>query len=94
MLYYVDYCVNWYTSEELGKWFVDIIGKIFHVNFLGYSHMFMSISISQLKKQYISVDQAIHATSIVTKYLDTTTIKENPKFHKTTFTHDMILIHN
>ena len=32
---YVDYCVYWYTSEALGKWFVGDIGKIFHVSFLG-----------------------------------------------------------
>ena len=42
-----DYdCVYWYKYEELGKWFVDALGKIFHVNFLGYLHYFMSISIS------------------------------------------------
>ena len=40
---YVDDCVNWYTNEDLGKWFVDTLGKIFHVNFLGYAHWFMSI---------------------------------------------------
>ena len=34
VLYYVDECVNWYTSEELGKWFVDIHGIIFRVIFL------------------------------------------------------------
>ena len=25
VLYCVDYCVYWYTSETLGKWFVDTI---------------------------------------------------------------------
>ena len=34
VLSYVDDCVNWYTSEALGKWFLDTLGKIFHVNFL------------------------------------------------------------
>ena len=41
VLSYVDYCVYWYTSEAVGKWFVDTLGKRFHVNFLGYSHWFM-----------------------------------------------------
>ena len=43
VLYYVDDCVYFYTNEDLGKWFVDTLGKIFHVNFLGYAHWFMSI---------------------------------------------------
>ena len=34
VLSYVDYCVYWYTSEELLKWFVDTLGNIFHVKFL------------------------------------------------------------
>ena len=45
VLSYVDDCLHWYISEGLGKWFVDTLGKIFHVNFLGYAHWFMSISI-------------------------------------------------
>ena len=48
VLYYVDDCVCWYTSEALGKLFVDTLGKIFQVNFLGYPHWFMSISITQM----------------------------------------------
>ena len=48
-LSYVNDCVYWYTYEALGKWFVDTLGKIFHVKFLGYSHWFMSIIISQMK---------------------------------------------
>ena len=54
----IDDCVYWYTSEELGKWFVDTLGKIFHVNFLVYAHSFTSIRISQLKEHSISVYQA------------------------------------
>ena len=50
----------------------------------------MSISISQLKYYSISMDQDKYVTSIVEKYLDTATIKENPIFRKTTFIHDMI----
>ena len=46
---YVDDCVYWYTNEDLGKWFVDTLGKRFHVKFLGYAHWFMSIRIYQLK---------------------------------------------
>ena len=38
VLSYVYDSVYWYTSEELGKWFVDKIGKILHVKFLGYAH--------------------------------------------------------
>ena len=74
VLYYVDCCIYWYTSEALGKWFVDTLGKRFHVNFLGYAHWFMSIRISQMKDHSISVDQARYATSIVAKYLDTATV--------------------
>ena len=47
VLYYVDDCVYWYTNEDPGKLFVDTLGKRFHVNFLGFSHWFMSIRISQ-----------------------------------------------
>ena len=58
VLYYADDCVYWYTYEKVVKWFVDTLGNIFHVNFLGYVHWFMFISISQLNEYYISVDQA------------------------------------
>ena len=67
VLSYVDDCVYWYTNEDLGKWFVDTLGKRFHVNFLGYAHWVMSIRIPQMKDHYISVDQARYATSIVVK---------------------------
>ena len=75
VLSYVDDCIYWYTYEEIGKWFVDTLGKIFHANFLGYAHRFMSVRISQLKDHYISVDQAIYATYVVARYLYTATIK-------------------
>ena len=90
VLSYVDDFVYWYTNEDIGKWFVDSLGKRFHVNFLGYAHWFMSIIISQLKDHSISVDQARYATSIVAKYLDTSTVKVRNKFYKTTFPDDMI----
>ena len=90
VLSYVDDCVYWYTSEAPGKWFVDTLGNIFHVNFLGYAHWFMSIRISQIKDHSISVDQDIYATSIVEKYLDTSTVKSSKKFYKTTLSSDMI----
>ena len=67
VLSYVDDCVYCYTNEDIGKWFVDTLGKIFHVNLLGYAHWFMSIRISQMKDHYIYVDQARYATSIVAK---------------------------
>ena len=60
------------------------------MKFLGYAHWFMSIIISQLKVHSISVDQAIYATSIVEKYLDTVTVKVSTRFYKTTFPADMI----
>ena len=50
----------------------------------------MSIIISQLKHHSISVDLDRYDTSVVEKYFDTSTIKENSKFHKTTLPHDMI----
>ena len=75
MLSYVDKWIYRYTSEDLGKWFVDTLIIIFDVNFLGYAHWFMSIMISQVEDHYISLDQARYATSIVKKYLDTATIK-------------------
>ena len=87
---YVDDCVYWYTNEDLGKWFVDTLGKRYHVNFLGFAHWFMSIRISQLKDHSISVDQARYATSIVEKYLDTATVKASNKFYKTTLPADMV----
>ena len=62
VLSYVDDFFYWYTNEDPGKWFVDTLGKIFHVNFLGFAHWFMSIRISQLKDHFISVDQTRYAT--------------------------------
>ena len=74
VLYYVNDCVYFYTNEDLEKWFVDTLGKIFHVNFLGYAHWFMSIRIYQMKDLSISVYYDIYATSIIAKYLDTSTL--------------------
>ena len=90
VLSYVDDCVYWYTNEDIGKLFVDTLGKRFHVNFLGFAHWFMSIRISQLKDNSVSVDQARYATSIVAKYLDTATVKVSNNFYKTTFPANMI----
>ena len=67
VLSHVDDCIYWYTNEYLGKWFVDTLGKRFHVNFLGYVHWFISIRVSQIKDHSISVDQSRYATSIVAK---------------------------
>ena len=36
VLSYVEEFLCWYTYEAFGKWFVDSLGEIFHVNFLGY----------------------------------------------------------
>ena len=67
VLSYVDDFVYCYTYEALGKYFMDTLGKIFHVNFLGYAHWFMSIRIYQMKDHSISVDQDIYAISVVAK---------------------------
>ena len=90
VLYYVYDCAYLYTNEDLGKWFVDHLGKRFHVDLLGCSHWLMSIRISQLKGHSISVDQYIYATSIVAKYLETVTVKASTNFYRTTFPADMI----
>ena len=75
VLYYVDECVYWYTYEELVKWFVDLLGKIFHMKFLGYAHWFMSFIISQLQYHSISLNQDRCTESVVSKYLATVSIK-------------------
>ena len=90
VLPYFNYCVYWYTYEALGKWFVDTLVNRFHVKFLGYTHWFMSIRISQMKDYSISVDQARYATYIVGKFLDTATVKASKTFYKTTLPSDMI----
>ena len=90
VLYYIYDFFYWYINEYLEKWFVDTLGKIFHVNFLGYAHWFVSIRIYQLRDHSISVDQSRYATSIVAKYLDTATVNKNTKFYNTTFPSDMI----
>ena len=77
VLSYVDYCVYWYTSEGFRKCFVDYFGNRFHVKFLVYKHWFMSIRISNMKDHYIYVDQDRYDTSIVTKYLDTSTVNSS-----------------
>ena len=77
---YVDDRVYWYTSEALGKWFVDNLGKRFHVNFLVYENWFMLIRIYQMKDHSIYVDQDRYATSIVARYLYTATVKARKRF--------------
>ena len=90
VLSYADDFVYWYTNEDIGKWSVDTLGKRLHVKCLGCAHWFMSIRISQLKDHSISVDQDRYATSIVSKYLDTATVKVITKFYKTPLPADMI----
>ena len=69
---------------------MDALGKILHVNLFGYSHWFMSIRVSQLEENYISVYQYRYSTSAFAKYLDTAKIKQKSKFDKNTLPHDMI----
>ena len=90
VLSYVDDFVYCYTNEGIGKQFVDTLGKIFHVNFLGFAHWFMSIRIFHLKDHSISVDQTRYATYIVAKYLDTAIVKVSNNFYQTTLTTHMI----
>ena len=90
VLSYVDHCIYWYTSEALGKWFVDALGNIVHVNFMVYSYWFMPIRISQMKYHSISVDQDSYSTSILAKCMDTFTVKTSKKFYKNTFPYYVI----
>ena len=90
VLSYVDDCIYCYTSEALGKWFVDTLGKIFHVKLLGYAYWLMSIRISQMKDHSISLYQSRYATSIVEKYLDTAKVKTGKKFYNKNLPSDMI----
>ena len=69
---------------------MDTLGKIFHENFLVYADCFISIEIFQMKDHSIYVDQDIYATSVVAKYLYTSTVKASTKFYKTTLTSDII----
>ena len=69
---------------------MDTLGKILHVNFLGYAYGFMSIIISQLKYHSVSLDQDIYVKSVVAKYLVTSKIRKKSKFYKTTLPHDVI----
>ena len=38
VLSYDYHCVYWYTYKSLVKWFVDNLGNIFHMSFLGCAH--------------------------------------------------------
>ena len=90
VLSYVYDVLYWFTNEDIGKLFVDTLGKIFHVKLLGYAHWFMSIRIYHMKYRSISVDQAIFDTSIVEKYLYTVTVKLSTKCYNTTLPAGMI----
>ena len=41
VLSYVDDCVYCYTTEDIRKWFVNTLGKIFHMKFLEFAHWLM-----------------------------------------------------
>ena len=90
VLSYVDDFVYCYTYEYIVNVFEDNLENRFHVNFLGYAHLCMSIRISQVNNHSISVDQARYANFIVAKYLDTVTVKESKNIYKTNFPYDMI----
>ena len=86
----VDYCTYWYKSGAIVKWFVDTLGKILHVKFLVFSHLFVSINISQMNDHSISLYQYRYATYIVAKYMDTSAVNKSKRFYKTTFPSDKI----
>ena len=94
VLSYVDDCIYWYKYKVLGKWFMDTLGKRLYVRFLIYAHWFISIMISQMKEHSISVYRTIYYTSIVDKYLDTTTVKTSKKFYSNTFPSERIFTRN
>ena len=71
VLSYVDDCVYWYTNEDIGKWFVDTLGKIFHVNFLGYA---TSIVAKYLDTAIIKVGTNVYKASFPSDMIFT---KEN-----------------
>ena len=50
----------------------------------------MSISISQIKEHFISVDQDRYATFVVDKHLYTITVKRSKKFFLNTLSSDII----
>ena len=82
---YIDDCVYWYSYGALGKWFMDTLGKIFHVNLLGYAHWLISIRIYQIKDDSISVDQARYATSIVENNLILPQLRQVKSFTRPLF---------
>ena len=59
VLSYVDDYVYCYTSEASGKLFVYALGNIFLVNFLGYAHWSISISIYQMKDHFIFAETEV-----------------------------------
>ena len=75
VLSYVDYCLYWYKSEELVKYFLDTLVNRSFVNLLVYTPWFMSIRISQLNEYSISIDKGRYSTYIVAKYIYTDTMK-------------------
>ena len=90
VLFYVDACVYCYTYEAFRKCFVDALGNIFHVKFLGCAHWFVSIRISHMKDHSLSVYQSRYTASIVYKYLDTATVNISTTFYNTNLTSGMI----
>ena len=80
-----------YIYGAIEKWFVNTIGKRFHVEFLAFAHWFIPTGISQIKYNYISVYQDRYAPSTVAKYLDNAIVKASTKFYKANFPSDMIL---
>ena len=77
VLSYVEDLVYWNTSEEIGHWFVDTLDKISHVNLTGYANFCIYIRTSQLKDNYISVNQDRYVNSRVPK-----TVRHGTSLHR------------
>ena len=82
--------IFYYAYEAIGKWLVDTLRNILHVNFLVFANCFMSIRVSNLNNHSISLDQYIYATSVVDKYLYDDTVNKSTNFYITTLASDMI----
>ena len=89
ILSYVDNCCWWSSLESIGKWFVEELGKYYHVNFLGYIHWFMLIQITQKPDYSIVIDQSRYCLAMVNKYLNNTTVSNSAKVHARPLPADM-----
>ena len=86
----MDDCIYYYTSENLGRWFVDALGKRFNVTFLGHAHWLIIIRITQNVDVSVSADQSRYFLAIVNKYLSHAMVRAIDKHHNRFLPCDMI----